>query len=317
MENEKTAQEDRSYCVYVHTNKMNGKKYVGQTCQLPPERRWKNGDGYRGCLHFYSAIKKYGWDNFEHEILHDNLTKEEADKLENELIKKYNTTNNECGYNIKEGGAKGRVAKETILKLSKSVGQYSVDGQLIKIWDSITDVERELNINTANISSCCLGTRRTSGGYIWLYNNGNLPFHLDEDYLNKIRINGNSKAVNQYTKDGAFIKTWFQIQDAANELDIIDSCISQCCKNEIKTAGGFIWRYANDVLTDEHIIWTRHKDGGKKKRKIIQYDKYGNFIKTWNSVADARSTLGINNIFACLNNRQKSAGGYIWKYAND
>ena len=57
----------KTYCVYVHTNKFNGKKYVGQTCQKPEVRFGKNGSGYVGSRVFYNAILKYGWDNFYHE----------------------------------------------------------------------------------------------------------------------------------------------------------------------------------------------------------------------------------------------------------
>lgn len=55
--------------IYIHKNKENGKVYIGQT-KRDPERRWsKEGKYYRNCKRFYSAILKYGWDGFEHEIL--------------------------------------------------------------------------------------------------------------------------------------------------------------------------------------------------------------------------------------------------------
>ena len=55
------------YYVYIHTCKVNGKKYVGVTGRNP-ESRWKEGRGYKTNKHFYSAILKYGWTNFEHEV---------------------------------------------------------------------------------------------------------------------------------------------------------------------------------------------------------------------------------------------------------
>ena len=108
-----------SYCIYLHTNKINGKKYVGQTC-LKPERRWKNGLGYKGCVHFFNAIIKYGWDNFEHEIVYNNLTKEEADYFEDLMINSLNTTDYNYGYNIKDGGSIGKHSEETRRKLSEA-----------------------------------------------------------------------------------------------------------------------------------------------------------------------------------------------------
>ena len=90
----------KEYCLYCHTNKINGKKYFGITCQKP-QRRWQNGNGYK-TKYFYNAIEKYGWNNFIHEVLIENLSFDEAKKLEIEYIKKYHTCiyDNECwGYN--------------------------------------------------------------------------------------------------------------------------------------------------------------------------------------------------------------------------
>lgn len=105
--------EDKKYCVYMHTNIINGKKYIGQTCRKPEQRWGHNGSGYLRKYKdrrynqplFAHAILKYGWDNFTHEIIEDNLTKKEADKLEKKLIKQYNTTDSDYGYNISKGGS--------------------------------------------------------------------------------------------------------------------------------------------------------------------------------------------------------------------
>lgn len=91
-----------SYCVYMHES-PNCKKYIGITRQKP-ERRWQNGFGYVNNKYFYRAIEKYGWENFKHIIIKDNLSKENAEKLEIELIKKYESNNPNNGYNILDGG---------------------------------------------------------------------------------------------------------------------------------------------------------------------------------------------------------------------
>jgi hypothetical protein len=61
-------QEERFYYLYCHTNKTNGKKYIGISLQKPSVR-WKQGRGYKGSSKFYSAIQKYEWVGFTHEIL--------------------------------------------------------------------------------------------------------------------------------------------------------------------------------------------------------------------------------------------------------
>ncbi|WP_173015549.1 MULTISPECIES: GIY-YIG nuclease family protein [unclassified Lactonifactor] len=93
----------RNYKIYVHINKSNKKMYIGQTGQEIEKRFAKDGAGYKNCKYFSKAIQKYGWNNFEHIILMDNLTKSEADIIEEALIKKYNTTSECYGYNTKIG----------------------------------------------------------------------------------------------------------------------------------------------------------------------------------------------------------------------
>ena len=111
-----------NYTVYMHTC-PNGKKYIGIT-QRNPEQRWARGSGYYSNKHFYNAIKKYGWDNIEHIILFENLTKEEAESKEIKLIKKYKSNFNEFGYNIENGGSSiGKHSEETKKKISeKQIG---------------------------------------------------------------------------------------------------------------------------------------------------------------------------------------------------
>ena len=98
--------DDKKWCVYVHTNKVNGKKYVGITCQKP-EERWNSGHGYKTQLYFWNAIQKYGWHNFEHEILLTNETKKFACAAEKCLIKAYASNNRKYGYNLSSGGECG------------------------------------------------------------------------------------------------------------------------------------------------------------------------------------------------------------------
>lgn len=100
---------DKSWCVYMHVNKINNKIYVGQTCMPLEKRSHSDGSGYRNNSYFWHAIQKYGWDNFEHIVFADNLTKEEANQTEMGLIALYKTNCNRhnCptfGYNMTDGG---------------------------------------------------------------------------------------------------------------------------------------------------------------------------------------------------------------------
>lgn len=104
------------YLLYCHTNKINGKRYVGIT-STSTQLRWQNGLGYRKNKHFYSAIQKYGWEEFTHEILFEELTEEEASIKEKELIAKWDLTNQSKGYNNSLGGEHGKHSEHTKEKM--------------------------------------------------------------------------------------------------------------------------------------------------------------------------------------------------------
>ena len=92
-----------TWCIYIHTNKLNGKVYIGKTCKNP-KYRWNDGKGYKSQPYFWNAIQKYGWDGFHHEIFVEGLDEAEANELEIQLIKTYNSMNPEKGYNQTAGG---------------------------------------------------------------------------------------------------------------------------------------------------------------------------------------------------------------------
>lgn len=87
----------KNTCIYRHTS-PSGKVYIGVT-KNRPEGRWQNGRGYKNNEYFYRAILKYGWNNFQHEIILDNLSYNDAAFGEAYLIEMHDATNRECGYN--------------------------------------------------------------------------------------------------------------------------------------------------------------------------------------------------------------------------
>lgn len=114
---------ENNYTVYIHVF-PNKKIYVGITGQKVKDRWRVNGNGYKPQKLVYRAIKKYGWENIEHIIIAENLTISAAGELEKKIIKKYNATNPQFGYNQSTGGENSPIgvkrSKETIDKLSKS-----------------------------------------------------------------------------------------------------------------------------------------------------------------------------------------------------
>lgn len=177
-------EEERYYTVYMHINKTNDKTYVGMTRQTPKDR-WDSGHGYKNSTYFKNAIKKYGWDNFEHIILFENKTKEEAETLEILYIKILLSNNRHYGYNIASGGNVSQgMTEEMIFKASKTrKGKYTrgnswhakkvyCDG---KIYDCIKDCADFYNIDESLMADWLRGHRGTPEKFI----------KLDLKYLNE------------------------------------------------------------------------------------------------------------------------------------
>lgn len=268
-----------TYCVYVHTNKINGKMYVGQTTHGDrPNKRWDNGNGYKNCPYFYKSIQKYGWDNFEHEIVANNLTAQEADNFEILLIRTLDTTNVNVGYNIEPGGAKNKsMSDATKKKLSEDrIGEknpmYGVRllGEKNGMYGKKLSEEHKKKLldaaRTANIGKTLSDEtkRKLSESKKGKYTGEDNPFygkHHTEETKNKIgdanrgQNSSNAKAVVQMTDDYNIIKLWWCMSDAYRTLNICRQSIPEVLNGKQKRAGGYRWLYLYDqVRQDSSVI---------------------------------------------------------------
>ena len=172
---------ENNYSLYVHINKINNKRYYGITSQKPKDR-WRNGKGYKNHknnkkdTYFYNAIRKYGWDNFKHEVLFEGLTKEEACLLEQCYIVLYDTTNRNKGYNRTTGGESFNHTDDTKKALSDLYkGENNPSSKSVYIieldmtFDTITECAKYLNCSKNNISNVLRGKSKTAKGYHIIY----------------------------------------------------------------------------------------------------------------------------------------------------
>lgn len=193
------------YSVYKHTNKINGKVYIGITKQAV-ERRWQNGRGYAK-TYFGSAIQKYGWDAFDHEVLFSGLTKNAACEMEMFLIIYYSSNEREHGYNICEGGQTG---DNLIPKIGsnnpRSVSVKRIDPNTKEevIYTTMQVAADSMGINRKGIGKACAGTLNTYKGYIWEYADkeykkpfkyeiGKYPHTKQMKKVRMINVNGEEK----------------------------------------------------------------------------------------------------------------------------
>lgn len=247
------------YTVYKHTC-PNNKVYIGITCHTVSER-WRSGRGYRTQF-FYRAIKKYGWHNIKHEILFENLTKEEAEAKEIELISVYRSNDKKYGYNIENGGqAIGTHSEATKRKISlKHKGRIFSEEAKAKMRLNHADFRGEKHPMYGKKFSAEVRRHMSEGKIGKFIGEKNGMFgrkHSDE--IKKLQsINRKGKcvgadnhkalAVSQYTKNGEFVNQYACILDAARELKIArggDCHISACAKGRLKSAYGYVWKYVD------------------------------------------------------------------------
>lgn len=111
-----------NYCtLYLLTNMINGKIYVGQTWSTTEIRMGDDGSRYKNSIKLFNAIKKYGVDNFAYNFLAFAHSQEVADELENQFIELYHSRDPKIGYNLKGGGSVGKHSEETKQKISKTL----------------------------------------------------------------------------------------------------------------------------------------------------------------------------------------------------
>ena len=255
--------------IYLITNKINNKQYIGSTI-IEPQKRFKqhiynsthkNTHQYNYPL--YQAMRKYGIDNFNFEIiLQKDCSEEEIRLIEKEYIIQYNSL---CpnGYNQTLNTLHPINDIETYKKISeikrekaKEVVQVITDGQgaiieIVQKWRSIVDCAEETGLDEKKIAAVCRGERKTTGGktFYWLDENGEIiiPNYLRDNYKGKngtTQIQSSSKSVAKIDLNtNEIIEIYPTIALAARENNCDSSAISKVCRGLRKKCGGFFWQY--------------------------------------------------------------------------
>lgn len=221
------------FIVYEHVNLFNNKRCIGITSQIP-EVRWQRGSGYRENTIFFRAIKKYGWDNFEHNILYEGLSNREALEIESTLIKKYKSLG--VSYNISDGYEELGISKRIPIIV------YDTGGNYVGAYISIHKASIELGIPETNITMALSNKYNITQakGYVFLKEGDNILDKLDK--VNK-RHSSARRPVIQLTKNGQILAEFNSVSDAANSPGCGTGSISNCLKGRYKTAAGYKWRY--------------------------------------------------------------------------
>ena len=278
---------ENRWCVYYHRNKINGKYYVGISKNT--KQRWSsNGRQYVGSHHFWKAIQKYGWDNFDHVILIENLEKEQAKMIQIYLIAKFDLRNPDIAYNITKGGDTGNGLYGVKHPMSKPVFQYTWQGDFVKEWGTISEAAETLHIKGKKIGEAASKNRKQAHGFQW-------SFEKVDKMPPYTGFPGNT--VKKYPKvykvdyDGTLI----QIYDDLHKIDGYTpkeyEKIRQCCCGTHISAYGFFWFFEPDYSEEAVQKLINRKFGPKKnpnRKKVCVYDMSGKLIQTFQN-SDAAS----------------------------
>lgn len=298
--------------IYKIVNDVNDKVYIGQT-RVATNARFsqhiydsKHTDGKS---RLYNAMNKYGCDKF-HVFELQKVScptklglKEKLNELEIYYIKSYKSANSLYGYNISIGGQNNN-------SCCKKISQYDSNGNLIRTWDSITDVSEYYGVTVSSISACCCGKAKSCANYVWRYCG-------DSFYKYK---NVQKKKVVNYDLNGNVIGVYDSVADAARLVygDVsYTSAISANCRGKYNKCQGTAWRFAFDNFNKYSL---ENKSKYRKTKKVNCYTMEGMFIKTYNSVKEATCDLNlksVSSIQGSCTNHKKHARNMLWYYSDD
>ena len=233
------------YIVYLRTNKVNGKKYVGQTNNLTRRNRQFNSLKCQYNAYLDGDRARYGVDSFDVETLAETDTREEAWKLEQDYINEFNTVFPN-GYNRAYGGKtnnggnngnhNGKEFKTGHEPWNKGVKKCFSDDTLKSMSE-----KRKCKHNSPS-------TEFKKGMAPWIKGK-----HHSEESNKKNRqahlgmVSPKRKPIIQLTLENEFVKEFTHCAEAAKEIGFkSDESIRKACADTWRTSGGFKWMFKDD-----------------------------------------------------------------------
>lgn len=302
------------WVIYKHTNKINGKSYIGQTKQTL-DRRWRNGIGYtkdNQDTHFARAIKKYGWDNFIHEVLEEDIMSIEiANQRETFWIKFYDSVNN--GYNANYGGDSRLWSEESRIKASishkgKHLSKIHLENLIKAVRLAAKDTKRNSKISQAlkgRIFSLTHRSKISDSAKLRIGEKN--PFY--GHHHTKVQID---KYKSTFGKEVVCLETnviYVSANEAGRILGVTGGSIRSSCRLGTQTQIGKKWFHFY-YRNDEKPIFLYNKI-----RKVINIDTnelFENLIDAGKSIGKTSKLIG-----QCCNGVCKTAGGFHWMYFDE
>lgn len=263
--------------IYKYTSRTTGKVYIGQTVNETKRRSAHKHMKTDWQSHFYNAIAKYGYEDFDYEVIYEVISdipgyvKQVLDMMEVYYIQKYNSTNPKFGYNIAAGGG-------------GTVGVPCSEEHKRKISKIMKDKHIKLNENQLNA----------------LRNMKHAPTHA-------------GKAVEQFSPEGVLIAEFDSYKRAAESIGGDPPSLIKAMKRVNNTGWykGYFWKLKTDPMPFNFVKPTHHS-----AIAIKQYSRRaGELIKIWNSYVDISLFYGNTKAaaHAGIVNNPNGYKGYRWE----
>ena len=229
--------------IYQIKNLVNNKIYIGQTTQHNVATRWaehiksitSDKDSY-----LIRAFRYHGLENFIFNVIIE-ISDDQLDKAETEEILKKNSLSPN-GYNIREGGSRGKHSQESIDKIREShIGKTHTDETKEKLRQLNLGKKKTIETKEKNRQSM-LGKPKTRES-IEKSAKARTGLKRSDDVKEKISSSRQIE-VEQWSIEGKYIQTYPSIKKATIETGCND--ISKCCRGKYKQSGGFIWKYKDE-----------------------------------------------------------------------
>lgn len=202
--------------IYITTNLVNGKKYIGQRC------RSSVGDNYLGSgTKLKRAIKKHGRNSFIIEVITEgNYNKAFLDELERHYIRLYNANKSDDFYNITSGGT----YLKSYIKPEGYAYLFNLNGKLIKTFYSLPEVSIGLNITKNSVIVALRNNSIVCNEFI---------LSREKSYINVVPKSNSIRPIYHYDDKGLLIKVYkYGTRQVMKQLNLTAANISKLCITE-------------------------------------------------------------------------------------
>jgi hypothetical protein len=255
--------------IYKKTIITTGKSYIGKHNGNNPYYKG-SGKDWKNDLKLYVKDRKL---DLIEEILEYVEDESKLNERECYWLEFYDVENNPSFYN-KSNLSHGVTFTSDSTKLKQSLSspyrkkviQYDLEGNFIRIWNSMKEACKILKINSSDLTNSCQGKQKSAKKFQWRYYEPNYPLKIEsiiiyfksQETRNKISKSNMGKKrevvcwgkpINQLDLKGNIVNTWGKIREACNQfkgdLNKIESNIGGCLRGKQKTAYGYKWEYKN------------------------------------------------------------------------